>query len=218
MDEKLYELLDKAKAEGYNDDQLKDLANWYKSSMPAASIDKPKPNSLYKQFLTEDAGPQTKYEKAPALMKPVVALGQGIQAALTDMIPGGVASGTAGMMDTDFDKTIISSTYPQVSTPVGPVKQNITDEMKVKAIEAFKNKYGVEEYNRQKKEYAINIGRKKSELLSESDTQDLERQEKMRTIPQDTKEVNSITDAASYLSVSTSLNTSIASLSFPYLL
>ena len=133
------------------------------------------------------------------LAAPVESFVRGTVAALTDMLPGMVAAGEAGMTKNDYENVIVDKAYPSTSTPMGPVKTNIDDKMRKAAIDNYINKVGPEQYKIEKDAYELNQLRRRSNLLKYSDQQDKERQETMGDTPQTTGEIKDVKTALQWL-------------------
>lgn len=133
------------------------------------------------------------------LAAPVESFVRGSVAALTDMLPGMVAAGEAGMTKNDYENVIVNKAYPSTSTPMGPVKTNIDDKMRKAAIDNYINKVGPEQYKIEKDAYELNQLRRRSNLLKYSDQQDKERQETMGDTPQTTGEIKDVKTALQWL-------------------
>jgi len=133
------------------------------------------------------------------LAAPVESFVRGGIAALTDMLPGMVAAGEAGMAKNDYENVIVNKAYPPTSTPMGPVKTNIDDDMRKAAITNYVNKVGPEQYKIEKDAYELNQLRRRADLLKYSDQQDKERKETMGDTPQTTGEIKDIKTALQWL-------------------
>jgi hypothetical protein len=124
---------------------------------------------------------------------------KGAVAAFGDMLPGMVAAGEAGLAKNDFENVIINQSYPTVSTPQGPVKQNVTDDMKKAAVQNYISKVGEQQYTVEKDAYELSQLRRRSDLLKYSDEQDIERQETLGDTPQTTGQIKDIKTALAWL-------------------
>lgn len=138
-------------------------------------------------------------ELGETLAAPVESAVRGTVAAATDMLPGMVAAGEAGMAKNDYENTIINQAYPTVSTPQGPVRQNITEEMRQAALNNYLNKVGPEQFKIEKDAYELNQLRRRADLLKYSDQQDEERRETLGDTPQTTGEIKDIKTALQWL-------------------
>ncbi|MGL6267543.1 MAG: hypothetical protein ACRC2O_06435, partial [Chitinophagaceae bacterium] len=136
---------------------------------------------------------------AETLAAPVESAVRGVVAAATDMLPGMVAAGEAGMAKNDYENVIVNNAYPSTSTPMGPVKTNVDDDMRKAAITNYVNKVGPEQYKIEKDAYELNQLRRRADLLKYSDQQDEERKETMGDTPMTTGEIKDVKTALQWL-------------------
>jgi lipopolysaccharide export system protein LptC len=146
------------------------------------------------------------------------------KSALTDMLPGGIASGEAGMIDSknSFENQIANNAYPGVPTPQGLIRPEVTEEMRKAAIENYKKKVGEAEFEKQKKEVTSRLEKRKKDLLAYSDQQDLEGQQEKKGITQSTRDIKDLPTALSWIAGSVGNVAGLAPAMvvpiFPYLL
>jgi hypothetical protein len=160
-----------------------------------------KQKSLAELTTPKKTGREAELESASAFVKPFVDFGKKAWSALTDMLPGGVAAGEAGMMRSKnaFEDKIVNEAYPSTSTPAGPVAPFVTDEMRKAAIENYSKKVGADSFQKEKQGFEGAIDTRKLGLLDYSRQQDKESAENTKGVIQDTKDIKDISTAASYV-------------------